>query len=90
MHIRKGINTTRNRSYLRGPVVWIEQVYHREFRHYLPWGASGCEKDLQKAHDAAGWEIDKAYRSAREILVDNRSAVLAIADALDREGYYKP
>jgi hypothetical protein len=71
------------------PVVWLEQVY-RDFPYYLPWGATGCEKDLQKAHDAVGWEINKAFTWARAILTDNRDAVIAIADQLDRDGEYRP
>ena len=72
------------------PVVWIEQVYYKEFRHYLPWGATGCETDLMRARDAVGWELDRAFRQAREILIDNRDAVISIADRLDRDGEYRP
>jgi hypothetical protein len=71
------------------PIVWLEQVY-RDFPYYLPWGATGCEKDLQKAHEAVGWEIDKAWKQARAILADNYNAVIAIADRLDRDGEYQP
>jgi hypothetical protein len=71
------------------PIVWLEQVY-RDFPYFMPWGASGCEKDLQKAHDAAGWEIDKASEQARAILADNYDAVVVIADRLDRDGEYQP
>lgn len=72
------------------PIVWIDQIYYKEFRHYLPWGATGCESDLRKARAAVGWEIDKAVKHAREILRDNYDETVALADRLDRDGEWRP
>lgn len=72
------------------PIVWIEQVYYKEFRHYLPWGATGCESDLRRARDAAGWELDRAFRECREILRENYDSVVAVAEKLDRDGEFRP
>jgi hypothetical protein len=76
------------------PIVWIEQVYYRQFRHYLPKGATGCDSDLRKATGAVGydmqWELGKAFRHAREILRDNFDETEALAEKLDRDGVWRP
>jgi hypothetical protein len=75
------------------PIVWIEQIRYREFRH-LPRGATGCENDLKRAHAAVGydmqWNLGKAFRRAHAILEDNFDAVMSVAEVLDREGSYVP
>jgi hypothetical protein len=73
------------------PIVWIEQVFYRQFPYYLPNGATGCDSDLRKAHEAVGgWELDKAFKQCRAILKENFDSVVAVADALDREGEWRP
>lgn len=72
------------------PIVWLEQIRFAEFPHYMSNGATGCESDLKRARVAAGWELDRAFKCCREILLDNYDSVLAVADKLDRDGEYKP
>jgi hypothetical protein len=79
-----------------GPIVWLEQIRYREFRHLLR-GATGCESDLKRAQAAVGYDMQwgfgelwKAFRQAHAILEDNFDAVMSVAEVLDREGSYVP
>jgi hypothetical protein len=67
--------------------MWINRFRTREF----PGGASGCESD-RRAVIAAVREDDFALRRALEechqILRDNVASVLAVADAIERDGVY--
>jgi hypothetical protein len=76
------------------PIVWLEQIRYQEFPHYLANGATGCESDLRKAQVAVGcdmnFELGRAFRKARELLLDEYDSVMAIGDRLDRDGEYKP
>lgn len=68
--------------------VWISIFRSLEF----PRGATGCADDRRKAADAVdtGMAWEKAHRQCFEILKENRAAVLALADRIDRDGNYLP
>jgi hypothetical protein len=72
--------------------VWLEQFRYLEFD--LPWGATGCEADLERAYEAVGhdmsWLLGRAFARCKAILSDNREAVLILADKLDRDGAFQP
>jgi hypothetical protein len=76
------------------PIVWLEQIRYRSFPHYLANGATGCESDIRKAQDAVGcdmnFELGRAFRNARELLLAEYDSVMAIGDRLDRDGEYRP
>lgn len=76
------------------PIVWIQQVYYRQFRYYLPNGASGCESDLRRAQELVGYDmtfqLGRAFTQAREILTEHADEVIAVANRLDRDGEYRP
>ncbi|HEX5348523.1 MAG TPA: hypothetical protein VFW64_15685 [Pseudonocardiaceae bacterium] len=87
----KGTTPLQTATICVAPIVWIEQVYYREFRYHMPWGSSGCESDLRKARDVVGDSgLDKAFKLCREILKENYDSVIAVANRLDSEGYYRP
>jgi hypothetical protein len=75
-------------------MTWIEQVYYKQFRYYIPSGATGCDSDIRRAQAAVGtdmnWELGRAFRLAKEILRDNFDETEALADALDRDGVWFP
>jgi hypothetical protein len=72
--------------------VWLEQIRYRDFD--LPWGATGCDGDLQTAYDAVGHDMSyllgRAFKRCKAILKDNYEAVLILADKLDRDGAFQP
>jgi hypothetical protein len=74
--------------------VWIERVYYKRFRYYLPSGATGCDSDIRRAQSAVGtdmnWELGRAFRLARDILKDNFDETESLADKLDRDGIWFP
>jgi hypothetical protein len=90
----KGSTALETATIAVAPVAWIEQVYYREFRHYLPNGATGCDSDLRRATGAVGydmqWNLGKAFTQAREILRENFDETVALADKLDRDGVWRP
>jgi hypothetical protein len=72
--------------------VWLEQFRYRDFD--LPWGATGCDRDLQTAYDMVGrdmtWLLGRAFSRCRAILKDNFDAVITLSDKLDRDGTFSP